>query len=268
MTGLRISVVFLAGLAAAQYWLGLGLGLMPGWPGLSRSLGVLLLLAPLFVALPGRWSGPGILALTTIPLIGLALALLDITPAQMARLGLWPLALAALSAGLALASHAIETGRDPVPFASLPLGAIVVFVLLGIVAQPGLATAMPGGYALFTATQVHLALTFTTGAILAGLGIIVLRARLTPSAHDFLRAMTGLLPLLGFVGTVLGIMSALAALPDVLGATEGPVDDDALRVFLRGLATAFETTLLGLIAAVAASLLIGLTRAGLPWAEA
>lgn len=267
MSGLRISVVLLAGLAAAQYWLGLGVGLMTDWPALARTLGALLLLAPIFVALPGRWSGPGALALASIPLLGLALALGTMEQAQMARLGAWPLGLAAVSAGLALLSLAVETGKDPVPFASLPLGAAVVFVLLAVMAQPGMVRALPGGFELLTATPIHLALSFTGGAILAGLCVVVLRARFTPPAHDFLRGLTGLLPLLGFVGTVLGIMTALAALPEILGTSGGATDDAALAAFLRGLATAFETTLLGLIAAVMASFLTGLARAGLPWSE-
>ena len=58
--------------------------------------------------------------------------------------------------------------------------------------------------------------------------------------------MTQLLPLLGFAGTVSGIMLALGALPDIFAADT--VATEPLQDLLGGLATAFETTLLGLAA--------------------
>lgn len=143
----------------------------------------------------------------------LVVALARADAAALARLDLWPPGLAALTSGLAILSLAADRERDPVRLASLPLGAAAVFVALTLLAQPG---APSGGLRLATATPVHLALALVSGAILAGLAVALGQQALAPRGRDFLRALTGLLPLLGFTGTVLGIMAALGALPEVL----------------------------------------------------
>ncbi|MEM6677603.1 MAG: MotA/TolQ/ExbB proton channel family protein [Pseudomonadota bacterium] len=85
----------------------------------------------------------------------------------------------------------------------------------------------------------------------------LVEAGVEQASRRFLRNLIASLPLIGFAGTVLGIMAALAALPDVLGAigVDGGVAA-ALSGTLGGLATAFQTTLLGLIGSLTASLLL------------
>lgn len=260
MTGLRISVVLLAALAAGQYWLGLGLGVAPGGAA-GTALGAAFVAAAGLVALPGRWAGAGgaLLAAATVAALVPALALAD--GARLARLDLWPLGLAGLTAGLAILSLAAERGQDPVPLASLPLGAAAVFVALSLLAQPA---APSGALRLATATLVHLALALVAGAILAGLAVAVVQQALAPRGRDFLRALIGLLPLLGFTGTVLGIMSALTALPEVLAGPAADPGGTAMAGLLGGLAAAFETTLIGLVAAALAGFLLALVQAALP----
>lgn len=258
MSGLRISVVLLAALAAGQFWLAVMLG---RGPGLNAWLGGAMVLAVVLVALPGRWAGLGAALLAGVTVAALVLALSGADAAALARLDLWPLGLAALTAGLAILSLSADRGQDPVPLASLPLGAVAVFVALTLLAQPW---APAGGLRLATATAVHLALALVSGAVLAGLLIVMARRALAPRARDFLRALTGLLPLLGFTGTVLGIMAALSVLPEVLGAPAADPGDGAMGSLLRGLATAFETTLIGLVAAAVAGFLTALVQAGLP----
>lgn len=70
-----------------------------------------------------------------------------------------------------------------------------------------------------------------------------------------LRTLIGLLPVFGFLGTVLGIMQALANLPVALTLQQATQDAN-LADSLRGIATAFETTLLGLAGSVVATLVL------------
>lgn len=257
MTGLRISVVLLAALAAGQYGLGMGLGVAPG----GMALGAVLVAAAVLVALPGRWAGLGAALLAAGTVAALAVGMAQADAARLARLDLWPLGLAGLSAGLAILSLAAERGQDPVPLACLPLGAALACVALVLLAQPG---APVGALRLATATPVHLALALVACAILAGLAVAAARQALAPRGRDFLRALIGLLPLLGFTGTVLGIMAALAALPEVLGGPDADPGGAALAALLEGLAGAFETTLIGLVAAAASGFLLALLQAALP----
>ncbi|MEJ1160528.1 MotA/TolQ/ExbB proton channel family protein [Prosthecomicrobium sp. N25] len=76
----------------------------------------------------------------------------------------------------------------------------------------------------------------------------------------FVRTLVPLLPLLGFVGTVVGIATAMADLPRGLGAgTERGFD---IGQSLAGLAIKFETTLLGLVASLVAMLVLGALERG------
>jgi biopolymer transport protein ExbB/TolQ len=61
-----------------------------------------------------------------------------------------------------------------------------------------------------------------------------------------------LLPLLGFLGTVIGLAVAISELPH--GVTEGTGQALDISASLAGLAVKFETTLLGLIASMISSL--------------
>ncbi|RVU11982.1 MotA/TolQ/ExbB proton channel family protein [Methylobacterium oryzihabitans] len=72
------------------------------------------------------------------------------------------------------------------------------------------------------------------------------------ASRRFVYGLVALLPLLGFLGTVVGLAAAMAALP-LDGAAEGRVD---LTGSLAGLALKFQTTLLGLVASLVASLLL------------
>lgn len=77
--------------------------------------------------------------------------------------------------------------------------------------------------------------------------------RRAAAQRRLLRTLIGLLPVLGFLGTVVGIMQALANLPVALAVQPG-TQDAGLAESLRGIATAFETTLLGLVGSIAATL--------------
>jgi hypothetical protein len=69
----------------------------------------------------------------------------------------------------------------------------------------------------------------------------------------FMRAVLALLPLVGFVGTVVGLSIAIGALPADLAGAGGRVD---IAGAVGGLAVKFETTLLGLGGAFIAALLL------------
>lgn len=75
------------------------------------------------------------------------------------------------------------------------------------------------------------------------------------ASRRFVRGLIPFLPLLGFLGTVIGLSIALAELPHGL-ATDQRAGFD-IGGSLAGLAVKFETTLLGLIASMFASLLLG-----------
>jgi biopolymer transport protein ExbB/TolQ len=71
------------------------------------------------------------------------------------------------------------------------------------------------------------------------------------ASRHFVRALLPLLPLLGFLGTVIGLATAISELPHGLtGGTEQAFDVSAS---LAGLAVKFETTLLGLLASMLSS---------------
>lgn len=85
--------------------------------------------------------------------------------------------------------------------------------------------------------------------------LLALRAE----GHRTMRALIAFLPLLGFIGTVIGLATAIAALRDAGGGAAGTA---AIAASLSGLAVKFETTLLGLGGALAATaLLVLLERA-------
>ena len=71
-----------------------------------------------------------------------------------------------------------------------------------------------------------------------------------------MRGLLPVLPLLGFLGTVIGLARAMAELPAALGNGTGAAVD--LSGTLSGLAIKFETTLLGLLASMIAAVLLNL----------
>ncbi|GMP12210.1 hypothetical protein TM239_64790 [Bradyrhizobium sp. TM239] len=80
--------------------------------------------------------------------------------------------------------------------------------------------------------------------------------RFQSASRQFVRSLLPLLPLLGFLGTVIGLASAISDLPHDLNASSGHNID--ISASLAGLAVKFETTLLGLIASIVCSLALGL----------
>lgn len=76
------------------------------------------------------------------------------------------------------------------------------------------------------------------------------------ASRKMVRALLSFLPLLGFLGTVIGLTAAIGGLPSDLGPeAQGGLDIGASLV---GLAVKFETTLLGLAGGLIASLLLAL----------
>jgi hypothetical protein len=217
----------------------------------------------------------------------------QILSASLAGLAFWPVIALCLSAGralddLALRSAVMASLRRPARTASAPLdgslvrsaGALALYALAGTIALLSLlffaATILrrPASLEWLISTPVHVAILMLFCAIcilLAQSWLDHLRSG-SPGAGDatgdgaaaalraaaqrrLLRTLIGLLPVLGFLGTVLGIMQALASLPVAL--TDQPAAQDAgLAESLRGIATAFETTLLGLVGSVAATLVL------------
>ncbi|WAJ30498.1 MotA/TolQ/ExbB proton channel family protein [Antarcticirhabdus aurantiaca] len=76
------------------------------------------------------------------------------------------------------------------------------------------------------------------------------------ASRRFLRALLSFLPLLGFLGTVIGLTAAIGGLPADLGPEAGARLD--IGASLLGLAVKFETTLLGLLGGLLGSLLLAL----------
>ncbi len=77
------------------------------------------------------------------------------------------------------------------------------------------------------------------------------------TSYSLIQGFVWAIPVLGFIGTVLGLSEAIASFTDVLGgATEVSQLAGALRGVTAGLATAFETTLEALVAALAIQLVL------------
>lgn len=202
----------------------------------------------------------------------------------------WPLIVVALAVGRALddlaalaetrpardpawtslivASGDIERiGRSLASVAAYAV-AVVAFVLCLAFALAGLVGA-PTDAAWLVKTPVHLAL-LALAALCAVLLVAAMSERPVPphgtgsslgealgfassARRRYLRTLIALLPVLGFVGTVLGIQRALSSLPagfSAAGLAE-PGADGAFTASLSGIATAFETTLMGLVASFA-----------------
>ncbi|MFP4145760.1 MAG: MotA/TolQ/ExbB proton channel family protein [Phycisphaeraceae bacterium] len=83
------------------------------------------------------------------------------------------------------------------------------------------------------------------------------------SSYVLLRGLVWSIPVLGFIGTVQGLSLAIGGFSDVLAVTS---ELEALRTELQdvtgGLATAFETTLVALVAALIIQLLMTIVRKG------
>ena len=81
------------------------------------------------------------------------------------------------------------------------------------------------------------------------------------SSYSLLHSFLWAIPVLGFIGTVLGLRQAIGALGLTLQAG-GDIDSirQSLQLVTAGLATKFETTLVALICAVILQLLLALMQ--------
>ena len=83
------------------------------------------------------------------------------------------------------------------------------------------------------------------------------------TSYSLVQGFVWAIPVLGFIGTVIGLSEAIGAFSSVL-ATSSEVDQlsTALRGVTAGLATAFETTLVALVAALGVQLILVFLRKG------
>ena len=76
------------------------------------------------------------------------------------------------------------------------------------------------------------------------------------TSYSLLRGFIWAIPVLGFIGTVLGLSQAIGGFGEVLGTNNDMSQiTSSLKIVTSGLATAFETTLEALVAALAIQLL-------------
>ncbi|MEN1678968.1 MAG: MotA/TolQ/ExbB proton channel family protein [Planctomycetota bacterium] len=82
------------------------------------------------------------------------------------------------------------------------------------------------------------------------------------TSYSLLRGFVWAIPVLGFIGTVLGLSAAIGGFGEVLSQDGAEMSEIAgsLRTVTSGLSTAFETTLQGLLAALAVQLVIAFLR--------
>ncbi|MEM7693053.1 MAG: MotA/TolQ/ExbB proton channel family protein [Pseudomonadota bacterium] len=264
-------------------------------PSLATVLALAAAAAPLAVLFASR--GLALLSLAS-GLLLLLVGLFALTPfvdggldvAAFGRFAPWPLIVVGFAVGRALDDLAAlaETrpARDPAWCAHViasgdterigrTLGACAAYTVGVAVLVLCLAFAV-GDAAWLVKTPVHGAL-----VVLASLCAVLLVAALSeprprPGAplgeafdvaaagrRRYLRTLIALLPVLGFVGTVLGLQRALSQLPEGFSesfAAAGP--DSAFTASLVGIATAFETTLIGLVGSfVFQFILAGVERA-------
>ncbi len=83
------------------------------------------------------------------------------------------------------------------------------------------------------------------------------------TSYSLLRGFVWAIPILGFIGTVMGLSTAIGGFGEVLG-NKSDVSEIAssLKVVTGGLSTAFETTLLALICALCIQLLVTFLKKG------
>lgn len=81
------------------------------------------------------------------------------------------------------------------------------------------------------------------------------------TSYSMLQGFVWAIPVLGFIGTVLGLSEAIGQFSTVLGASQDVGElSAALRGVTAGLATAFDTTLVSLVAALVIQLLMTMMR--------
>jgi hypothetical protein len=152
----------------------------------------------------------------------------------------------------------------------------LTLTLLSIAFYAAGAAGDAAGLAWLVGTPIHLAILVLFAAICCLLASVWLdsswQTRLAGDAiyppdmivarshiqRRFLRTLIALLPVMGFLGTVWGIKIALSHIPRELFFQDQGGDlskaISEMTMSLRGIATAFETTLLGLLGSIAATL--------------
>jgi len=81
------------------------------------------------------------------------------------------------------------------------------------------------------------------------------------TSYSLLQGFVWAIPVLGFIGTVLGLSEAIGQFSGVLGTTQDVSQiSAALKGVTAGLATAFDTTLVSLVAALVVQLLVTVLR--------
>ncbi|WP_417262982.1 MotA/TolQ/ExbB proton channel family protein [Celeribacter sp.] len=225
--------------ALALIFYALGRGLVPD--PLRAGLDALALLA-VIAEIGGMLWRPTLQNLTdhllALLAIGAAVAMLwgtTGTPAPgLSRFQAWPLFLLCLTIWLPRLTTQAPQPRDG--------------VVLGTALTLGLATLSsliaPALLPYMLKTPVHLCLWLTFLSALSLTVTASLAGHWTPRTERFATVLSSLLPLLGFFGTIFGLMTALSALPEIFAG--GTPDGPALTEMLRGLGSAFETTLIGL----------------------
>lgn len=150
----------------------------------------------------------------------------------------WPFALMALAVWLPRLN-----ANGPMPVDGLVLGAGLLLICVML-----FSLIVPDFLPFVIKTPVHLFLWLTFISALS-LQFVALGVGCWPvRSMRFTQVLASILPLLGFFGTIFGLMNALSALPDIFAV--GAPDGTALAAMLRGLGSAFETTLIGLGGAI------------------
>ena len=81
------------------------------------------------------------------------------------------------------------------------------------------------------------------------------------TSYSLLRGFVWAIPILGFIGTVMGLSTAIGGFGEVLGSNNEMSEiASSLKVVTGGLATAFETTLLALVCALCIQLIVMFLR--------
>ena len=77
------------------------------------------------------------------------------------------------------------------------------------------------------------------------------------TSYSLLRGFVWAIPVLGFIGTVMGLSMAIGGFGEVLGKSSEITEiTSSLKIVTGGLATAFETTLIALVLALTVQILV------------
>lgn len=253
MTG--IAAIVVSGMAALFF--GVGIVLLPAAlpaGGMLRPLALVAATVPVIFLLAR--SVPPLAAAARVvtalwPLLAVTLLLPGMQPARLdylRALGIWPFVAAMLAAGLSLLPTQAAR-QDPVPTLALfPFGAV-----LATCAAALLVIGFPTPLRLVLSTPYHVVIFLALACVLVALADAA-ATHLPPAREKLIRALIAMMPLLGFLGTIAGLLEALTSLPALFSPTGA--DSGALGLVMRGLATAFETTLVGLVGAALTGFLL------------